>query len=837
MKRMELGIRRTAAFCVLLGMFALMLGSVPARADGGNCGADGDNVTWQTTNIDNYGHVRLVISGSGAMANFVSLSAVPWKDWRGMIVEAEIGEGVTTLGALAFYSHSALTSISLPESLTSIGQSALAGTKIESITIPKSLTGITGDAFWECDCLTEINAAPDHPDYRSVDGVLYSKDGTTLISYPNDRHAGLFVVPDTVTSIGDWAMAGPNGIFTLVLQEGVESLGKRAVGCFAIDTVYLPASLTRLTDRSITGSMLKDIYYAGDEAALGSLYCTDHCFESIMYGSDLINIIKWSFDYDKAISVHYGSSYSPESVPAVEEGLLTQKKCGDDVIYKLYGDGTLAVSGSGSMTNDLERSPLGHFAGMVTRAAIGEGVTSICQYFFDHCVQLREAALPQTLKTIGDNAFSHTALVSLDLPENVKSVPSDAFSGCADLVHVGLPEGITSIGQYAFSGCRSLAVLDLPESVSYISGYAFAFCTALEEIVIPEGITKIDGDVFRGSGLKRIYLPATLETVNGYAFINCASLADVYTARTEDWWAETEILDPEGTNITFTNAEKHFGSDDGLEIIGSGDCSSGTDGSVLWSANKRGTLSITGEGTMKDYSSYGAAPWGQLDIHPRHVVFGDGVENVGAYSCQGMKSVRLGEGIRSIGTAAFNSGNMTELTIPAGVTSIDRTILAYCYRLKTLVLPGTLTSVCENAFGGQYNQAKPTTVLFGGSEEEWQTVLDGDLSGILKNTEVYYCSFAGLVPRAGTTAPDVTETEEGLFVSVKTYLDPGFSGARVFFAQYGAEGAMTGVEITALEAGWGSYASPVFGEDAGMCRLFFLSSGFMPLCRCVTVGG
>lgn len=187
-------------------------------------GTCGENLTWKLS-CDSV----LTISGTGAMTNYQTLSPAPWWYKRYAIKTVIVNEGVTTLGTNAF-SDCKFTSVSLPNTLTSIPLSSFSNCKeLISIVIPESVISIGAYAFAGCNSLTTITipkgvkdidlqcalsgsnmiaiyVAEDNPNYRSIDGALYSKDSTALIQYPYGKH-GDCVLPDRLERIGYLALS------------------------------------------------------------------------------------------------------------------------------------------------------------------------------------------------------------------------------------------------------------------------------------------------------------------------------------------------------------------------------------------------------------------------------------------------------------------------------------------------------------------------------------------------------------------------------------------------------------------------------------------------------
>lgn len=120
----------------------------------GNCGAQGDNLTWVLTK-----DYKLIISGNGAMANYTYPydNRLPWDSYRGMIKIVVIGNSVTSIGNGTFSRCESLTSLTIGNSVTSIGTYAFAYCySLTAVTIPDSVTNIRGGAFNACGSLTSL---------------------------------------------------------------------------------------------------------------------------------------------------------------------------------------------------------------------------------------------------------------------------------------------------------------------------------------------------------------------------------------------------------------------------------------------------------------------------------------------------------------------------------------------------------------------------------------------------------------------------------------------------------------------------------------------------------
>ena len=140
------------------------------------------------------------------------------------------------------------TSYTIPNSVTRIGYGAFRGcTGLTSITIPNSVTSIASWAFDGCTGLTSINVASGNNYYSDNNGVLFNKKKTELIRYPEGKSQTSYTIPDSVTSIGNWAFDGCTGITSITIPNSVTSIGAHAFdGCTGLTSITIPNSVTSI---------------------------------------------------------------------------------------------------------------------------------------------------------------------------------------------------------------------------------------------------------------------------------------------------------------------------------------------------------------------------------------------------------------------------------------------------------------------------------------------------------------------------------------------------------------------------------------------------------------
>lgn len=204
------------------------------------------------------------------------------------LTSISLPSNLTSIGAQAFSSAGSLSSISIPNSVTSIGRSAFERTALTSITFPEGMTSIPDFAFLNASSLTSVSipasvstigAAPfsgttaltniavasNNQNFRSIDGVLFNSDATTLLEYPSGKSATSYTIPNGVTHIGVAAFDEVYALISIIIPNGVEIIGESA---FAAAT-----SLTSITIPSSVNSI--EMYAFANATSLASVNIPD----------------------------------------------------------------------------------------------------------------------------------------------------------------------------------------------------------------------------------------------------------------------------------------------------------------------------------------------------------------------------------------------------------------------------------------------------------------------------------------------------------------------------------------------------------------------------------
>ncbi len=339
----------------------------------------------------------LVITGNGPMDSYdhsVTLpTAAPWAKYRDDVTRVVISRGVTSIGDFAFYKMTNLEEVRFSDlaAVTYIGEAAFGYTGIKEITIPAADIEIAAKAFYFCDSLTTV-------DFEEGSAIAF---------------------------IGNYAFRNCGSLVGITLPETIGYMGT-----------------------------------------------------NILYACPNVTVHVAQDSYAHKYAEYYGYTYET----AESENYLATGTCGDSLTWILSNTGVLTITGSGAMddfsfsTLAADAAPWAKMRGDVTAVIIGKDVTSVGAYAFYRMQNLTEVVFEEgsALASIGMGAFGYTsALTGITLPDSVETIGKNAFyfSGLEDIT-ISCNSALTTIGHYAFRD-TALTAVSLPLGLTDIGAKIF----------------------------------------------------------------------------------------------------------------------------------------------------------------------------------------------------------------------------------------------------------------------------------------------------------------------------------------------------------------------------
>ncbi len=614
----------------------------------------------------------------------------------------------TSIGTYAFRGCSSLESVDAPN-LQTIGQGAFEYTSLKKFSIASTVTTINGGAFNTLSNLELTNASENYMVYENI--ALIKKIDGTIISVFNIPENFEIVLPDDAKAINSCAFMDTDNLKKITLNENitvipascffscsnleeivlgskVTEIGKEAFKyCSKLTSITLPEGLVEIGNTAFQGcNSLKSIVLPNTVTTLGNSVFNGIDVEEVTLSSGLTTIGTYVFaDCSKLKTV------------IIPEGVQTLGSYMFDNCISLE-----RVVLPGSLSGKITTTTTGYysFRGCTALKSVKfeEGNKIVPKYMFQNCTSLEEVVFADSIENIGDYAFENTALLSIILPESLKTFGPYAFRNCTSLVQVTFNESLTKIGNYAFTGCEKLENVVLPKLLEETGTYTFQNCASLESIelpstlktigtyvfdgtniksiVFPDTLTKIDGYAFRGTKLEEVIFPDSLTFIGTYAFSSCPDLTTVTFGKNKYTIGNYAFVEcPVLENITFPEGF------------------------------------IFNSGTTANYAFAN-------NLAIKSVVFPTTAIYVPEYilsGCTNLEEVTIPEGIEQIYYGAFeNCSKLSNVILPETLTKIWYMAFANCTSIEELLIPvSCVVGVNEDksAFNGWTSEQKVITTL------------------------------------------------------------------------------------------------------------------------------
>jgi len=596
-------------------------------------GTCGDNLTWTLTDDG-----VLTISGTGDMYDYTNENSPPWPIYESKTVIFE--EGITSIGTNAFLGISIKNELVFPSTLKVIGDFAFCWSEISGdIVIPESVTTIGEGVFDDCLNLSGIAYIPEsvtnihkYAFGSSPITVIYGKSGSEIENYIQKYASWITFVPTdsdedsvfsgtcgdnltwewvdnvlTISGTGDmydydqYTSPWSNLAGTVILEEGITSIGTYAFDYCNFDIEEIPSTVTKIGDNAfsfsgISGDIIipESVITIGNEAFWGCQNITIH---------GVIGSVAETYAAEN--DIEFVDINAPKAIVSGSCGLnIMTGEPYDNVRWSVMEDGRLEITGSGNMYNydnpgevpwrdyseqitaiDFTKSNLStigmysfSYLENVTEIVIPEEVSYVNPCAFLGCGNLKKATINGNL---GDDVFDYcTSLETLIIGDKTTRIGQSCFSwdvstpigkkleACPISHPLTFPEGLKSIGPFAFQGCKYIyGDLIFPESLESLGTSAFGHCTGLDgkvefnsnitaeyygvdpdsvgnQIVTVYYESTIPNNCFYNTGIKEVVLHDDINDFLGAAFDYCSDLT-IFSAvyGTTAWDLAVEMAD------------------------------------------------------------------------------------------------------------------------------------------------------------------------------------------------------------------------------------------------------------------------------------------------------
>lgn len=371
-----------------------------------------------------------------------TLTAVGETIFDGCTLLANATVNCTSVPSRIFENCSSLKSVTLSKAVQTIGESAFAGcTSLTSVTTTDGLTAVGAYAFEGCTSLAEIKFESSVVDF----GNYCFKDCSKLKSFtftdsikivPEGMFFGCtslsdISLGDNIETISSYAFVDCNSISSIFISYKVRNIAQHAIGYSYSDGNYVPLAAAQLQIEGFTPSIAEQ--YAANNG---------------------INFISY-----KTVDTDLGN--------------IT-----DEIVWKFRpSTGVLNIIGQGNLPDYMTfaETPWYIYSTYIKQVTFSSGILNIGSYSFDGCSTIEKIDIPSTVQTIGASAFAGTSIITANIPTGVIQIANNAFEGCKSLYTVTLPNTLQYVGEAAFRGPNIMTSILIPEGVLEIGANAFGF--------------------------------------------------------------------------------------------------------------------------------------------------------------------------------------------------------------------------------------------------------------------------------------------------------------------------------------------------------------------------
>ena len=676
------------------------------------------------------------------------------------MVNATIGTTTESIGECTFYNCEKLETVVIGYSVKSIGDYAFYNCALGRVSVPSATTVIGNFAFAKNSNLTKATLRKN---------LLTIGDG----AFKDCSLLSTISIPTTVTSIGDEAFENCTSIASVTIPTGVTEIKKRTFSnCSSLANVTIKGEVTSVGESAFLNNAFTAIQLPESLKTIGSS-AFKNCgkLEKITLPNNTANIGNAAFLNCSAL--HLVSV--PDSVASVGQNVFFYN---DDITVEIRKN-------SGTVADKLLAQQGIH------HAILDENISAIGKNVFDSCYELSsvtygnetvkagEYKLSKSIKTISSEAFKDNPLLrNLIVPDTLGTIGDNAFynaiqSGyhCKDVTvtfyyvngeiaanilnsqyvsHIVVNDNIHALGEKAFFNMPVLETVSLPDTISSVGANVFANpgkkvmatfrgvdgtidasvydgkTSGVCYLYIEDGIKNIGKNAFANSDTVLGVEIVNTDTIDDYAFSNCPAMKQLYidsVVNINDYAFYNDIaIDDIVINQNLINIGSHaFDSCKLIPKVKLPNTVRNIGAYAFYDCNSMKSINIpVGVDKINEYTFFGCASLLSVDL-PNTVKsigdyayygcvlvndlsLGNAVESIGAYAfynCNKVKEILLPDSLKSIGNYAFRScSSITEITIPDSVTQLGDCVFYACTGLERAEFGTGIVKIGNSEFYG-----------------------------------------------------------------------------------------------------------------------------------------